>query len=95
MGPQHPECPERLTAIDDQLIMSGLAPHIARLVTNSNSCTAAMVQWAGVEALNGDQTAPARMVEAFLGRRDVIVEGLNAIPGMRCIKPHLILPGKM
>ena len=30
MGPQHPECPERLTAIDDQLIMSGLAPHIAR-----------------------------------------------------------------
>lgn len=65
-----------------------LAPHIARLVTNSNSCTAAMVQWAGVEALNGDQTAPARMVEAFLGRRDVIVEGLNAIPGMRCIKPH-------
>src|SRR5690349_3362362 len=30
MGPQHPECPERLTAIDDQLIMSGLAPYIAR-----------------------------------------------------------------
>jgi acetoin utilization deacetylase AcuC-like enzyme len=30
MGPQHPECPARLTAIDDQLIMSGLAPHLTR-----------------------------------------------------------------
>jgi len=29
MGPQHPECPERLTAINDQLIASGLAPHVA------------------------------------------------------------------
>ncbi|MBI4670384.1 MAG: pyridoxal phosphate-dependent aminotransferase [Chloroflexi bacterium] len=65
-----------------------LAPHITRLMTNSNSCTAAMIQWAGVEALGGDQTAVAHMVEAFLGRRDAIVEGLNEIPGMRCQRPH-------
>lgn len=65
-----------------------LAPHITRLMTNSNSCTAAMIQWAGVQALNGDQTAVAHMVEAFLGRRDAIVEGLNEIPGIHCQRPH-------
>lgn len=65
-----------------------LAPHITRLMTNSNSCTAAMIQWAGVQALNGDQIAVAHMVEAFLGRRDAIVEGLNEIPGIRCQRPH-------
>jgi aspartate/methionine/tyrosine aminotransferase len=64
-----------------------LAAHVTRLMTNSNSCTAAMIQWAGVEALNGDQTAVGRMVEAFLGRRDAIVEGLNQIPGIRCQRP--------
>jgi acetoin utilization deacetylase AcuC-like enzyme len=30
MGPDHPECPDRLTAIHDQLIASGLDPHLAR-----------------------------------------------------------------
>jgi len=30
MGPHHPECPERLTAIEDRLIASGLEPHLAR-----------------------------------------------------------------
>jgi aspartate aminotransferase len=64
-----------------------LAPHITRLMTNSNSCTAAMIQWAGVEALHGDQTAVQHMVEAFLGRRDAIVEGLNQIPGITCTRP--------
>jgi aspartate aminotransferase len=64
-----------------------LAPHITRLMTNSNSCTAAMIQWAGVEALHGDQTAVQHMVEAFLGRRDAIVEGLNQIPGITCKRP--------
>lgn len=65
-----------------------LAPHVTRLMTNSNSCTAAMIQWAGVEALNGDQSSVGRMVAAFRERRDVIVEGLNQIPGLSCRLPH-------
>ncbi len=65
-----------------------LAPEIARLMTNSNSCTSAMVQWAGVEALTGPQDAVGRMVEAFEERRDVIVEGLNQVPGFRCELPR-------
>jgi aspartate/methionine/tyrosine aminotransferase len=65
-----------------------LAPHITRLMTNSNSCTSAAVQWAGVEALNGPQEAVKKMVHAFQERRDVIVEGLNAVPGFHCELPH-------
>jgi aspartate/methionine/tyrosine aminotransferase len=65
-----------------------LAPHITRLMTNSNSCTAAMIQWAGVEALSGPQDSVREMVEAFKQRRDVIVEGLNAVPGFHCELPR-------
>ncbi len=65
-----------------------LAPHITRLMTNSNSCTSALTQWAGVEALNGPQDSVTKMQKAFRERRDVIVEGMNAIPGFRCTMPR-------
>jgi aspartate/methionine/tyrosine aminotransferase len=65
-----------------------LVPHITRLQTNSNSCVAGFTQYAGVEALTGPQDAVAEMVAAFKARRDVIVEGLNAIPGFKCLKPR-------
>lgn len=64
-----------------------LAPQITRLMTNSNSCTSAMVQWAGVEALTGPQDSVSSMVAAFKERRDAIVSGLNAVPGFRCEVP--------
>ena len=65
-----------------------LVPHITRLMTNSNSCTAALVQWAGVEALTGPQDSVKAMVSSFKERRDTIVEGLNAVPGFRCELPR-------
>ena len=65
-----------------------LALKIARLMTNSNSCTNAFVQMAGVEALKGPQTEPEKMVEEFRKRREVIVSGLNKIKGIKCKKPH-------
>jgi len=65
-----------------------LAPHITRLMTNSNSCTSALTQWAGVEALNGPQESVGLMVEQFRKRRDAMVAGLNAIPGLHCELPH-------
>lgn len=64
-----------------------LATQVAALMVNSNSCTAAFTQWAGVEALKGPQDEARKMVEAFRQRRDIIVEGLNQIPGFRCLKP--------
>ena len=64
-----------------------LVPHITRLMTNSNSCTAAFAQVAGVEGLTGLQDESFKMVEAFRQRRDVIVDGLNDIPGFKCLRP--------
>ncbi|MGQ9552531.1 MAG: pyridoxal phosphate-dependent aminotransferase [Anaerolineae bacterium] len=65
-----------------------LAEHVTRLVINANSCTATFIQYAGIEALEGPQDAVSDMVAAFRQRRDVIVEGLNSIPGFRCLKPR-------
>jgi aspartate/methionine/tyrosine aminotransferase len=59
----------------------------SRLIVNSVSCTSAATQWAGVEALTGPQDAVVAMVEEFRARRDLIVDGLNAIPGVTCLRP--------
>jgi len=65
-----------------------LAEKVAQLMTNSNSCTCAFTQLAGVEALTGPQKEPERMDEEFRKRREVIVPGLNNIKGITCKKPH-------
>jgi aspartate/methionine/tyrosine aminotransferase len=65
-----------------------LAQQVARLMTNSNSCTATFTQVAGVEALRGDQSCVDAIREEFRRRRAVIVEGLNCIPGFRCRRSH-------
>ncbi|MCL6436674.1 MAG: pyridoxal phosphate-dependent aminotransferase [Leptolyngbyaceae cyanobacterium HOT.MB2.61] len=70
----------------------GVAPksmieHITRLMINSNSCTCSFTQIAGIEALTGPQDAVEQMVAEFKRRRDAIVDGLNAIAGIRCLKP--------
>jgi aspartate/methionine/tyrosine aminotransferase len=65
-----------------------LAAWISKLMTNSNSCTATFTQFAGVEALTMDQAPVRRMLAEFRRRREVIIEGLNALPGFRCATPH-------
>jgi len=65
-----------------------LAAQIARLMTNSNSCTASFTQVAGMEAIRGDQTSVDRMREEFQRRRDVFVAGLNQIKGFSCRMPR-------
>jgi len=65
-----------------------LAWRLARLMTNSNSCTATFTQIAGIEALRGPQESVTRMVAEFAERRRVIVEGLNRIAGVSCREPH-------
>jgi aspartate/methionine/tyrosine aminotransferase len=65
-----------------------LAQKVTQLMINSNSCTCAFTQMAGVEALRGPQTEPKRMDEEFRKRREVIVSGLNKIKGITCKKPR-------
>jgi len=64
------------------------AQKVTQLMINSNSCTCAFTQMAGVEALRGPQTEPKKMDEEFRRRREVIVSGLNKIKGITCKKPR-------
>ena len=64
-----------------------LADAVDKLMVNSNSCTASFTQRAGLAALTGPQDDVDRMVTEFRRRRDVIVKGLNEIPGFRCVVP--------
>jgi len=64
-----------------------LAKHVARLATNVYSCATSFVQRAAPTALLGPQDDVHAMVAEFRRRREAIVEGLNAIPGIKCAKP--------
>ncbi len=65
-----------------------LAEHVARLMTNSNSCTAAFTQWAGIAALKGSQEPSRQMIAEFRRRRDFLVPALDAISGIVCARPR-------
>ena len=59
-----------------------------RLIINSVSCTSSFSQIAAAEALNGPQDSVDAMIVEFRARRDLVVDGLNAIPGIRCLRPE-------
>ena len=69
------------------VMRADLATHVARLMTNSNSCTASFTQVAGIEALRGPQASVEAMCAEFKKRRDVMVAGLNKIKGFSCRLP--------
>ncbi|MFO7945404.1 MAG: aminotransferase class I/II-fold pyridoxal phosphate-dependent enzyme, partial [Armatimonadota bacterium] len=65
-----------------------LADALGQLMNNANSCTAAFTQRAGIAALQSSMEPTAKMVEKYRSRRDVMVDGLNRIEGVRCMKPR-------
>ena len=67
-----------------------LAAKLDQLMINSSSCAAGFTQMAAIEALSAPESESAvhRMVKVFEHRRDLVVDGLNAIPGVRCAKPQ-------
>jgi aspartate/methionine/tyrosine aminotransferase len=65
-----------------------LVDPVTKLVTNSVSCTATFVQRAGTVALSSRPPEVDRMIAEFRRRRDAIVKGLNAVPGMTCRAPQ-------
>jgi aspartate/methionine/tyrosine aminotransferase len=64
-----------------------LAQKVEKLMINSNSCTATFVQDAGLAALRGPHDEVEAFVREFKKRRDIMVDGLNKIKGVRCLKP--------
>jgi aspartate/methionine/tyrosine aminotransferase len=65
-----------------------LVEPVTRLLINSVSCTSAFSQYAAIAALEGPLTPVEEMVAEFRRRRDVIVAGLNEIPGISCAEPQ-------
>ena len=65
-----------------------LAERVELLLTHSIGCTATFTQYAGLEALRGPQEPVAAVVAEYQRRRDLLVEGLNRIPGVRCRRPQ-------
>ena len=70
------------------IMPANLADAVAKLQTNCTSCTAAFTQIAGAEALTGPQDEAEAMVAEFKVRRDLLVDGLNAIDGITCKRPR-------
>ncbi|WGW05696.1 pyridoxal phosphate-dependent aminotransferase [Tropicibacter oceani] len=95
---QYPEIRDRLIMLDGwskTYAMTGwrlgyavwpdaCVDHVTRLCINDHSCVNAATQFAGIAALNGPQDAVHAMLEQFDKRRQIIVDGLNALPGVRC-----------
>ena len=67
-----------------------LASRMEALMINSSSCAAAFTQMAVIEAFESPESdaAVARMVAQFRARRDLVVAGLNEMPGVRCETPQ-------
>jgi aspartate aminotransferase len=60
---------------------------VRKLAVNCWSCVNAPSQFAGIAAIDGPQDDVAKMMKAFDRRRKVVVDGLNALPGVSCITP--------
>jgi aspartate aminotransferase len=70
------------------IMPKALAERVDLLLTHSIGSTAHFTQFAGLEAVSGPQEMVEVMVREYQRRREVIVEGLNQIPGFRCQKPQ-------
>jgi aspartate/methionine/tyrosine aminotransferase len=70
------------------IVPQWLAQPFGTLIINTISGATAFAQAGAVEALRGPQDDVDAMVEEFLARRDLIVDGLNAIPGFECLRPQ-------
>jgi aspartate/methionine/tyrosine aminotransferase len=70
------------------IVPDWLAPTYSRLVINSVSCTNAFAQAGAIAALTGPQDSADEMRAEFIARRQLMVDGLNAIPGVSCVMPH-------
>jgi len=58
------------------------------LLQTTTSCVSPFIQYAGIEAIIGNQKKIKQMMSTYQKRRDILVEGLNSIPNIQCIKPQ-------
>jgi aspartate/methionine/tyrosine aminotransferase len=65
-----------------------LVDPLVRFFVNSTSCVPPFVQRAGIAALTGPMDEPQAMVDELHRRRDIVIDGLNALPGVTCRPPR-------
>ena len=64
-----------------------IAERMMMLLQTTSSCVSAFVQRAGIAAIEGNQSPVHEMMATYRRRRDLLVQGLNAIPGIECHLP--------
>ncbi|MGZ8513741.1 MAG: pyridoxal phosphate-dependent aminotransferase [Candidatus Limnocylindrales bacterium] len=69
------------------IVPEALAFAFGRLIINSVSSATTFAQYGALEALRGPQDAVDAMVAEFRARRDLVVDGLNSLPGIACLRP--------
>jgi aspartate/methionine/tyrosine aminotransferase len=69
-------------------VPDALVEPLVRFFVNATSCVPPFVQLAGVAALHGSQDEPKAMMEEFRVRRQLVVDGLNRLPGVSCRTPR-------
>ncbi len=61
---------------------------IGKLNVNDESCSNHFVQWAALDAINGDQQHVRNILDVLKKRRDRCVDLLNDIDGVSCFRPN-------
>lgn len=62
--------------------------HISKINVNDESCSNHFIQYGALAGLKGSDEAPLAILAILRKRRDMLVKGLNAIPGIRCFRPE-------
>jgi aspartate/methionine/tyrosine aminotransferase len=62
--------------------------HISKINVNDESCSNHFIQYGALAGLQGSLEGPKSIIATLKERRDLLVEKLNAIPGIRCFKPE-------
>jgi len=60
---------------------------MALLLQTTSSCVTPFIQKAGIEAIKGSHKAVSKMMEIYRKRRAIVVDGLNSLPGIKCLNP--------
>ncbi|MDR2178931.1 MAG: pyridoxal phosphate-dependent aminotransferase [Synergistaceae bacterium] len=61
---------------------------IVKIQEGASSCVNAPAQWAAIEAFEGSQSYVGEMLSQYTARRDILLKGLNALPGIDCLAPE-------
>jgi len=65
-----------------------IVDQVAKINVNDESCSNHFIQYGALAGLTGDMTPIQRILDTLRERRDVAVDHLNAIPGVRCYRPE-------